>query len=240
MSLREAIELANANNYEGVVDTIHFDPALWANGPATILLTMIAKVPGTPGAPDRSALVITDSLTINGPGANLLTIDASGNDPTPDVDNGDGSRVFNIDDGFVATVLDVSISGLTITGADTSLAQSGGAILAREDLSVADCLIFGNSTDGAGGGIYSAAGSLTVDNSVIRDNSARGGGGIAADRGVLTIRGCEIDGNMAVMDGGGICTFSPVTLIDSKVRWNVAKLGGGLAGSSCDCDEKRN
>ena len=45
-------------------------------------------------------LAITDSTTIIGPGANLLTIDASGNDPTPGrTNNGDGSRVFNIDDG---------------------------------------------------------------------------------------------------------------------------------------------
>ena len=39
LSLREAIELANASNYDGVVDTIRFDPALTAGGPATILLT---------------------------------------------------------------------------------------------------------------------------------------------------------------------------------------------------------
>ena len=42
-------------------------------------------------------LKITDDVTIEGPGAELLTIDASGNDPTPDIDNGNGRRVFNID-----------------------------------------------------------------------------------------------------------------------------------------------
>ena len=46
-------------------------PSLTSGGPATITLT-------------QGELKITDSLTINGPGANLLTIDASGNDPTPD------------------------------------------------------------------------------------------------------------------------------------------------------------
>ena len=70
LSLREAIELANASMHDGVVDTIRFDPSLWAEGPATILLT-------------KGELKITDSLMVNGPGAELLTIDASGNDPTP-------------------------------------------------------------------------------------------------------------------------------------------------------------
>ena len=82
-SLREAIF---ATNTVPGPDTIEFAPSLTAGGPATILLTL-------------GELAITDSLTINGPGANLLTIDASGNDPTPDVNDGLGSRIFNIDDG---------------------------------------------------------------------------------------------------------------------------------------------
>ena len=81
-SLREAIF---ATNLVGGADTIEFDVALTRAGAATITLT-------------QGKLAITDSLTINGPGSNLLTIDASGNDPTPDVNNGDGSQVFNIDD----------------------------------------------------------------------------------------------------------------------------------------------
>ena len=84
-SLREAIF---ATNMVAGADTIDFAPASPPSGPATILLT-------------QGELKITDSLTINGPGANLLTIDASGNDPTPTLINGDGTRIFNIDDGTV-------------------------------------------------------------------------------------------------------------------------------------------
>ena len=69
-SLREAIF---ATNHGGGADTIEFAAALTSGGPATIMLT-------------QGELKITDSLTINGPGANLLTIDASGNDPTPDAE----------------------------------------------------------------------------------------------------------------------------------------------------------
>ena len=82
LSLREAIELANASVHVGVVDTVRFDPKLWATGPATVVLT-------------HSELKITDSISIDGPGADLLTIDASGNDRTQNP--GDGSRIFNID-----------------------------------------------------------------------------------------------------------------------------------------------
>ena len=62
ISLRDAIAAANA---APGAETIDFDPALTADGPATILLT-------------HGELKITDDLTITGPGADLLSIDASG------------------------------------------------------------------------------------------------------------------------------------------------------------------
>ncbi len=80
ISLRDAIALAPAGA------TIDFDQALTSGGPATITLTL-------------GELLISKGLSIDGPGADLLTIDARGNDPTPDVNHGDGSRVLNVDDG---------------------------------------------------------------------------------------------------------------------------------------------
>src|SRR3954452_4955422 len=64
LTLREAIVAANGNSGP---DLINFDPALTAGGPARIALT-------------QGELAVTDALTINGPGASLLTVDASGND----------------------------------------------------------------------------------------------------------------------------------------------------------------
>ena len=78
ISLRDAIAVAASG------ETIDFDASLDGG---TILLTL-------------GELVVHRSMTIDAtalPGG--LTIDASGNDPTPEEDNGDGSRIFNIDDG---------------------------------------------------------------------------------------------------------------------------------------------
>ena len=119
-------------------------------------------------------LAINKSLTINGPGANLLTIRAF--DPTPETKNGDGSRVISVDD-FSYDISTVSIRGLTLTGGDRGitlggLEGDGGAIKNVENLSIADCTISGNSTARDGGGVYNRIGQLTVAGSTISGNSA--------------------------------------------------------------------
>src|SRR5262249_9373189 len=97
ISLRDAIAAAAPG------DTINFAPSLTAGGPPTILLT-------------HGDLLIDKNLTINGPGSTRLTIDASGDDPTPTINNGDGSRIFQIyNQGFLPTV---SLAGLSLTGGD--------------------------------------------------------------------------------------------------------------------------
>jgi CSLREA domain-containing protein len=110
-SLREAIF---ATNVVPGADAIRFAPSLTASGPAKILLT-------------EGELKITDSLEIDGPGADILTIDASGSDPTPGVKNADGSRVFDIE-GDLVTQADASIRGLTLTGGDSA---GGGVRFSR-------------------------------------------------------------------------------------------------------------
>jgi hypothetical protein len=234
-SLREAI--AATNDTMPGPDEIVFD--FGHDGPATILLT-------------KGALRITDSLSINGPGAELLTIDASGSDITPDIDDGKGSSIFFIDD-------PVTVRGLTLTGGD---AIGGGAILARATLTVTASTISGNSADfgggirafgdvmvisstisgnsaifleGRGGGIH-ADGNVTVISSTISGNSAQfGGGGIGAV-GNVTVTSSTISGNSATGVegvGGGIYTPETVTITSSTIAGNSAELlGGGIAGGS--------
>ena len=96
-SLREAIFAANT--VPGP-DTIEFDPSLAGQ---TIRLT-------------QGELSNIQTLSIEGLGADKLTIDASGSDPTPSVKNGDGSRIFDIDASQIlpTPAFSVSISGLTL------------------------------------------------------------------------------------------------------------------------------
>jgi hypothetical protein len=169
-------------------------------------------------------LSITDSLTINGLGANFLTVDA-GNQ---------GFRVFNIDDG-TANLIDVFINGLTITGGNL-FDSSGGGILSRENLTVSNSTISGNTVTAAfdrGGGIFNERGMLTVNNSIISGNTASGGlgfgGGISTFDGTVTITDSTISGNTSGRDGGGISTaFSTVTITNSSISGNTAESGGGI------------
>ncbi|MEX0612181.1 MAG: choice-of-anchor Q domain-containing protein [Pirellulales bacterium] len=212
ISLREAILAANA---DAAADTVDFGPTVTG----TIQLTDVGHV---------GQIAITNNLTINGPGSNLLTINAF--DPTPVTKNGDGSRVFNIDDSNLATFKDVLISGLTLTGGD--IGGEGGAIFTRENLSVTASTISGNSAL-VGGGIFSLGGDVTVTDSTISDNSATigSGGGIWKAYGHLAVTDSTISGNSAESDGGGIYNANgELTVIGSTISGNSALInnGGGI------------
>ena len=201
-SLREAVELVPF----AIDKSITFAPAL-AGG--SIVLT-------------HGHLAIQAAANIVGPGAELLTIDASGNDPTPSQNNGDGGRLFTIPPGFFTG--GVTVSGLTLSGGDS--AMHGGAIASYSgNLSLADCTITGNSAIGKGGGVFGQ--DLTVINSTISGNTARSNGG--GLHGVnVTVTDSTIGDNYATVDGGGIYGTN-VTMTNSTVDGNTAEdEGGGL------------
>ena len=211
-SLREAII---ATNTAAGADTIDFAPSLTSAGPGTILLT-------------QGELKVTDSLTLSGPGASLLTLDASGSDPTPAVKDGKGSRVFNISEKS-ATLLDVSLSGLRLTGGDPN--SYGGAISNTENLTITGCTIDSNhSVDG--GDIYSASANLTVIDSIISGNSGNGTsgvGGIAATHTNTTIIRTSIRNNTGTTYAGGIRNFQGTLVVSgSIVTGNSGARGGGI------------
>src|SRR2546423_3181704 len=117
-SLRQA--LADVHD----ADTIDFDPALKGQ---TITLT-------------TAELVINKSITISGPGANLLAVSR--------VENELDFRIFRVVAG-----LTVVIQGLTISNGSALQFDCGGGILnAGSTLSVMYCTVSGNSTGGTGGG----------------------------------------------------------------------------------------
>jgi predicted outer membrane repeat protein len=217
-SLREAIFAANLVSG---ADTINFAPSVTASGPAKILLT-------------QGRLEITDALSINGPGPDLLAIDASGNDPTPTINDGLGSQVFNVDDGSAAEI-NVAIAGLTITGGDKNL--SGGGIASSEALTLSHVVVTDNAIDGNtdGAGIYST-GPLQLIDSIVENNDATGansnvgdGGGIYS-HGELTITGGRISNNRGRNGGAIFSTYANVTLDNVTISGNFAeRSGGGVA-----------
>ena len=182
-SLRQAIE----GTCSGGV--ISFDPAVFASL-QTITLT-------------SGNLVIDEHLTIQGPGANLLSI--SGNDT---------SSVFHISRGGVSVTLD----GMTIRNGSDS------GVINRGTLNVRNSSITGNEGSGISGN-----GSITVSNSTISNNS---GSGINADAGCyfspyLSVSNTTISGN----GGAGIVNYDGLAEItNSTVADNE---GGIMSISDC-------
>jgi trimeric autotransporter adhesin len=110
-----------------------------------------------------STLGIGKSVTINGPGATLLTI--SGNDTV---------QVFN-----AAVGTTVTISGLTIAHGFAN--PRGGGILSSGTLTVSNCIFsnnvaFSNASTNVGGAIATngSSGALVVNNSTSINNKATG------------------------------------------------------------------
>jgi hypothetical protein len=190
-------------------------------------------------------LAINKDLTIEGPGADVITV--SGNH---------ASRVFNIANFTVA------ISGLTIADGKVT-GQDGGGIYNAGALSIIDSDLSGNSAylpdNGpaaiSGGGVFSSGtltiiGSTFTDNSVmvigriVQDGDGVDGGGIS-NVGNATISDSKFTGNVAEGtvftndtragtyfyvvrgDGGGILNTGTLTITDCTFAGNSADLGGG-------------
>ena len=183
-------------------------------------------------------------MNILGPGAENAIIDASGNDPTPLFNNGDGSRVINISDGNAA-LIPVWIAGLTLTGGDVS--GNGGAINSIENLTLIDCMLIGNSSGSNGGAIFSD-GDVAIDRTRIRSNRSSRGGGIYI-LGFLDVSDSTISGNHSDFVGGAIIggtnqignsRASTVILRDTTISDNVTGseaggvfIFGSLTVSNC-------
>ncbi len=173
-------------------------------------------------------LLVSDSVDIQGPGAAALTV--SGNNT---------GRVFYLYNG--AALLDVTISGLTITGGG-AVTFGAGIIDFGENL-VLDGVTMTGNTASAGGGAIAATDltgdgmSLTVRDSTISGNdSGRDGGGIYfyTTGGPMLIENSVISGNDAVDDGGGIYLYDitdDLTVTGSTISGNTAGaagFGGGI------------
>ena len=211
-SLRQALEDANA---AAGADSVSFASAVTG----TINL-------------NNDDLDITDPVTVNGPGAGVLTI-VGGTD-----------NAFDIYD-MSAPAQAVTISGLTVAGSTTG--GVGGAIYngpdigSAADLTVSDCAFRLNRSDSGGGAIYSTEGNLTIRDSTFTGNVADGGAneyggavyvvetrGNAGDNVVIT--GSTFTGNRAIGDGGAVYLHDlagDFLVRNTTISGNVAGDDGG-------------
>ncbi|AFY45108.1 choice-of-anchor Q domain-containing protein [Nostoc sp. PCC 7107] len=189
-SLQQAI--LNANTSAGK-DLIRFTGGLFTDNIAdTISL-------------GGSSLFITDDLSIDGRGSNLLTI--SGNYNFAQDNN--LSRVFEIASGIT-----VDIEGLTIANGYAADTRGGGGVYNAGNLTLRNVTISNNFSGGQdssgnnGGGIYNSnSGVLRLNNSTVTANYA---GQVDAD------------GILYTSDGGGIYNAGIVTLNNSAINGNSA------------------
>lgn len=211
-TLVEALNVANA-----VADpnTINFAPGV---------VGVIKTATLTP-----SGLAITNPVTINGPGAQMLVI-------KPDL----MGRAFRV------TSSNVRISGLTVFNGRVNN-DNGGAIHNTGGLTLTDCLIEDNAalsstgvdTQGLGGGIYNGTGaSLEVIRCTLHNNTAaRFGAGVFND-GILTATNCTFSANTAVQGGGIYSSFNnnttkvslrncTITICESSGTGTASGDGGG-------------
>ena len=194
-------------------------------------------------------LLISKALTIQGPGANLLTIDA-----------GNASRVLRID----AHGRAVSIFGLTFTRGQTTRGPEGGGIRNDSNLTLTACTVSACgsaadvNSDAKGGGIYNATGSsIQLVRCTLHGNLVSGGAGFHGgsggsgyggalwnDQGAMaSLQNCTITGNTAVGGpapcnqfpcggpgsgrGAGIYNAGDLVIAACTIASNAATDGGG-------------
>jgi hypothetical protein len=178
-------------------------------------------------------MLITDDLVVSGPGASVLTVSGHG-----------ASRIFNADDG-TAGLIDVTLSGLTLTGGRS---DGGGAIFASENLAILASTISDSSVSGGscGGNILlfapGSSPTLRIEDSVLTGGHAQtllgasAGGNLCVAGARVLITRSEVSGGLAD-DGGGIraggtfLTIDSSTISGNQAGFTVHSDGGGISAS---------
>jgi RHS repeat-associated protein len=240
MSLREALRLAAENPYADASYRVEikFAPELFVDGSKTISLTNGAQGPSEYSGPsdDRNAprpLAVGQSVQINGPGSDLLTIDGGGD-----------TQVIKLKDnsGLSVALRDLAVANgwWAGTAGGPNIHSIGNASLLLERLEV-----YGGAAPNSfasGGAVYTANTNLEVRNSYLHDNSAYHGGGIgvqntSATYRTLVISGSTIAENTSSVIGGGIALVGAkinTSIVNSTISGNESKNGAGVWAQNTD------
>ncbi|HXD84416.1 MAG TPA: choice-of-anchor Q domain-containing protein [Rudaea sp.] len=203
-TLRDAVAAANLN---AGADTITFASTLSGD---TILLDIT----------NHGHIAITDSLTIQGPGANLLVV--SGGDVASTTDGG----IFS--DNVPVSSNALTLSGITLTNGNT--AGKGGAVsMVSGHLTLSGVAIQNSHAQSFGGGFYKGGGTLAIDHGTISGNSSsNSGGGFSVNYPTTSLIDTTISGNTANGSGGGFYARTTISLFNSTISGNTANsIGGG-------------
>jgi hypothetical protein len=205
-SLRQAVLDANADT--GNTTIIAFDDGV------TGTVSLATALPH-----------LTHDVTVEGPGAKLLTVQRSTAPGTPNF------GVFVVDAGVMAI-----LSGLTVSNGK---AADGGGILNLGSLFIADSVITGNTATDIGGGLANgtfqttASPQMSVLNCTVSNNTTsngQGAGGINSENGTLLVFNCTVSGNQAPNShsAGGIGVFGgSAGVFNCTVANNTADAGDG-------------
>lgn len=216
-ALREALENANSDSQNGSTSA---GECAAGNGADQISIGVGAGGPAQIISLTEGEMLISSSVSINGPGRDLLTIDANA-----------GSRHFLIDDGQSGQFQDVAVSNLRLVN---GYSGDGGAIKNRENLSLTGMTLEGNTAateSQRGGGLESVTNGgpsyvLLDDVRMIGNQAQRGGGALIESRvaGTVEIANSVIAGNLATGHGGGLSVLvqaeSSFKLRDSSISDN--------------------
>jgi predicted outer membrane repeat protein len=230
-------EQAQISGTLGTNDAIQFNlPA----GPQTITLT-------------GGALSITQAVTINGPGAGMLSINGNNLDRVFVV-----GQIWSRNLGLVVAINGLTIAGgsqaygagllnfgaLTLTNStfanNTAGSNGGGGVYNVGALTLISCTFTGNtvSSSAAGGGIENiSSGTATISNCSFTNNAANGSGssagsgGAIANSGAMTITSSTFTSNTAASDGGAIYNDGSLTISTTSFTDNSVLSDGGAIRS---------
>ncbi|WP_395377533.1 choice-of-anchor Q domain-containing protein [Marinicella sp. W31] len=223
-TLRSAIEQADNESAFPGADIIRFDPSIFVNGQANIVLTTVGDTFQLLGSNSNSAFGINSEINIEGPSDAELTL------------SGNNLRHFQVNRDGQLNLNRVTLSN----GFGSGFAGRGGAVLVRNGGGVnINHSTIANNTARGGGGLYLRQGALssTVSNTVFSGNYANGninsGGAINNNNGSdepLIIQRSTFTNNTSIYDGGALFVEGATIIQASTIDNNTAlKRGGGIA-----------
>ena len=182
------------------------------------------------------------NVAINGPGADVLAIDANA-----------ASEVFHVTSIGPVTISDLTIrnghgnfgggilnsNGGTLTIINSTVSGNaggfGGGIYNSGTLTIVNSTLSGNMAGADGAGVYNAN-TLTITNSTFSGNAAHGSGGACINGMMLLITNSTLSGNSAMTFAGGVYNIGTVQIGSSVLKRgdsgaNISNGGGGTVMS---------